>query len=145
MRVKLAVQTLSSKVANEMKACQAEDTEETRQYIKICEKFWNVFDDPRPLKTIEDNRKTELDAVVTYFEDLRMWLATQNRTKAQQSEHYISWQTKLDLEVQYVQEKAIPQRQNSSQETVEYVKYGWLHINEFLVFFYQYFFRFCGD
>ena len=94
---------------------------------------------------IEDNRITELDAVVKYFEDWRMWLATQNRTKAQQSEDYISLQTKFDFEVQYVQERAIPQRQNSSQETVEYVKYGWLHINEFLVFFYQYFFRFCGD
>ena len=43
MRVKLAVQTLSEKFEKEMKECDKEATEETRNYILACATFWNVF------------------------------------------------------------------------------------------------------
>ena len=99
MRVKLAVQTLSTKVTNEMEECENETTEQTRKYIKVCEKFWTVFNNPKPLKTIEDNRIVELDEVVKYFEEWRLWLTQIYPTKTEQSQHYISWQTKFDLEV----------------------------------------------
>ena len=76
MRVKLAVQTLSMKVANELHECENEATEETREYIKTCAKFWNVFNDPKPLSTIEDSRISQLDEVIKYFEDWKSWLCT---------------------------------------------------------------------
>ena len=43
MRVKLAVQTLSSKVIKEMEECENEATEQTQHYLKMCEVFWNVL------------------------------------------------------------------------------------------------------
>lgn len=102
MRVKLAVQTLSTKVANEMQECEYEATEETRNYIKTCEKFWNVFNDPKPLNRIEDRRISQLDEVIKYFKDWKSWLCTQYKTKAMQSQHFISWQTEFDLEVRCI-------------------------------------------
>lgn len=39
MRVKLAVDTLSLKVAQEMEACDKKTTEETRKYITMCQTF----------------------------------------------------------------------------------------------------------
>ena len=99
MRVKLAVETLSTKVANEMEACENDATEQTRRYIRICEKFWKAFNDPRPLNTVDDGRISELDEVVKYFKDWGAWLAKKFPTKSEQSDHFISWQTKFDLEV----------------------------------------------
>jgi hypothetical protein len=55
MRVKLAVQTLP-KMLNEMKECDREATEETRNYI--CATFWNVFNDPTPITSGTDQRIT---------------------------------------------------------------------------------------
>ena len=49
MRVKLAVHTLSEKVAKEMEECDEEATVETRKYIKACATFWNIFNDPAPM------------------------------------------------------------------------------------------------
>ena len=73
MRVKLAVETLSTKVANEMEACEKDATEQTRRYIRICEKFWKAFNDLRPLNTVDDGRISELDEVVKYFKDWGAW------------------------------------------------------------------------
>ena len=75
------------------------ETEKTRNYIKTCEKFWNVFNDPKPLSMIEDTRISQLDEVMKYFEDWKSWLCTQYKT-AIQFQYFISWQTKFDLEVQ---------------------------------------------
>ncbi len=44
MRVKLAVDTLSLKVAKEMEACDKKTTEETRKYITMCQMFWSTED-----------------------------------------------------------------------------------------------------
>ena len=75
MRVKLAVETLSSKVAAEMEASESEATVQTRRYIKNCDIFWKVFSDPTPLVNIDDKRIRELDSVMKYFEDWRIWLS----------------------------------------------------------------------
>lgn len=64
-----------------MQECECEATEETRNYIKACEKFWNMFNDPKPLSTIKDCRISQLDEVVKYFEDWNSWLCTQNKKK----------------------------------------------------------------
>ena len=99
MQVILAVQTLSTNIANEMEECEFEATKETRNYIKTCEKFWNVFNDPKPLITIEDTRISQLDEVIKYFQDWKS--CTQYEKKAIQSQHFMSWQTKFDLEVPF--------------------------------------------
>ena len=51
MRVKLAVQTLSEKVAKEMEECDNVNTKETRTYIRTCDTFWNIFNNPDPIRT----------------------------------------------------------------------------------------------
>ena len=82
-----------------MEACENDTTEQTRKYIRICEKFWKAFNDPRPLNTVDDGRISELYEVVKYFKDWGAWLAKKFPTKSEQSDHFISWQTKFDLEV----------------------------------------------
>ena len=99
MRVKLAVHTLSEKVAAEMEECDEEATVETRKYIKACAKFWNIFNDPTPMKTSNDKRMTELKNVLEYFTSWQKWLAVKYEKKKDQSEHFISWQTMSDLTV----------------------------------------------
>ena len=99
MRVKLAVHTLSEKVAKEMEECDREATEETRKYIKACATFWNIFNDPAPMKTSSDKRMTELNNVLDYFTTWREWLALKYKTKTEQSQHFISWQSMSDLNV----------------------------------------------
>ena len=68
MRVKLAVQTLSKKVAGEMRMCDDDNTRATQEYISICDKFWGIFNSDDPLHPGKDNEKLQiLDDVVTYF------------------------------------------------------------------------------
>jgi hypothetical protein len=99
MRVKLAVDTLSLKVAQEMEACDNKTTEETRKYITMCFTFWSIFNDSMALKTVDDACISKLDGVVQYFYDWESWLSQKYETKAEQAQHYISWQTKFDLHV----------------------------------------------
>lgn len=54
MRVKLAVNTLSQKVADEMKAHENNVTESTQQYITMSHNLWQVFDDRRPISSVRD-------------------------------------------------------------------------------------------
>ena len=100
--MKLAVQTLSLKVANEMEASDCEATKQTCHYIINCDTFWNVFSDPKPLKSPDDSGIKDLENVVKYFEDWKIWLSEKFKTKAQQVQHFISWQTKFDLDVSTV-------------------------------------------
>ena len=99
MRVKLAVHTLSEKVAKEMEECDREATEETRKYIKACATFWNIFNDLAPMKTSSDKRMMELNNVLDYFTTWREWLALKYKTKTEQSQHFILWQLMSDLNV----------------------------------------------
>lgn len=102
MRVKLAVHTLSEKVAAEMEECDGEATVETRKYIKACAKFWNIFNDTTPMKTSNDRRMAELENVLQYFTSWQEWLALKYEKKKDQSEHFISWQTMSDPFVQWL-------------------------------------------
>jgi len=61
MRVKLAVNTLSRKVAEEMRAHENNATESTQKYICMCHDLWEVFDSRQPLASANDNRSTMLD------------------------------------------------------------------------------------
>lgn len=99
MRVKLAVQTLSHKVVKEMEECDKEATKETRKYIQICETFWEIFNNPAPMKTPEDKRILQLNEVLDYFNTWEKWLAQRYHTKSEQAKHFISWQTISDLKV----------------------------------------------
>lgn len=99
MRVKLAVQTLSSKVVEEMKASDNELTTATQEYISICDKFWNVFNSSRPLKGTDNAQMQMLNDVVKYFTDWKTSLAGEHKKKAEQAKHFISWQTMFDLMV----------------------------------------------
>ena len=101
MRVKLAVQTLSTKVVKEMEECENEITEQTRQYLRFSEVFWNIFNNPKPITDISDSRIAELDAVIQYFREWEAWLSQQYSKNADRAKHFISWQTKCDLEVSF--------------------------------------------
>ena len=80
--------------------CEA--TKQTCRYITNCDTFWNVFSDPKPLKSPDDSGIKDLENVVKYFEDWKIWLSEKFKTKAQQAQHFISWQTKFDLDVSTV-------------------------------------------
>ena len=93
------METLSSKVIKEMEECESEITEQTRQYLRFSEVFWNIFNNPKPITDISDHRIAELDAVIQYFREWEAWLSLQYRKNADRAKHFISWQTKFDLEV----------------------------------------------
>ena len=85
MWVKLAVETLSLKVVKEMEECNKQAT--------------SIFNDHTPIKKSDDNRLTELDAVVQFFQEWEIWLSQQYKKKSEQAKHFISWQTKFDFKV----------------------------------------------
>ena len=99
MRVKLAVQTLSLKVACDMAKFENNATTATQDYIVQCEKFWKVFNDSNPLRTENDGRVHILEEVLAYFVEWKESLPTQYTTKSEQGQHFIAWQTMFDLQV----------------------------------------------
>ncbi|CAH3154783.1 unnamed protein product [Porites evermanni] len=94
MRVKLAVNTFSQKVAVEMKANENNVTEFTQQYITMCHNLWQVFDDRRPISSVSDPRIDTLDTVLSFFSD---WKASLNQSQI--SSQFITWQTMFDIQV----------------------------------------------
>ena len=99
MRVKLAVHTLSAKVAEKMEQCDKTATVGTRSYITACDTFWNVFNNPKPMRSINDGRITELNEVLRFFSDWQDWLAVKFKKIAEQTHHFIAWETMSDLKV----------------------------------------------
>ena len=99
MRVKLAVQTLSQKVASEMSKCDDDNTKATQNYITTCYKFWSVFNSPKPLRGKDAEIISLLDDVVTFFKDWQETLKSQFKKRTEQARHFISWQTMFDLMV----------------------------------------------
>ena len=63
MRVKLAVNTLSKGVADEMREHENEVTQSTQEYICICHNLWEIFNGRHPIKTVQDSRIGTLDNV----------------------------------------------------------------------------------
>jgi hypothetical protein len=102
MRVKLAVQTLSVKVANEMPECDRDVTEGTREYILACAAFWDVFNNHTPIRTSDDPRVTQMNGVLKYFTSWHEWLIGKYKKKSEQAKYFISWQTMSDLKVRNV-------------------------------------------
>lgn len=99
MRVKLAVHTLSAKVRQDMGAHENNVTESTQDYIKMCETLWNVFNDSKPLQSVDDARVASLTEVLNYFTNWKKELKQLFKKKAEISSHFISWQTMFYLEV----------------------------------------------
>lgn len=99
MRVKLAVQTLSEKVAKEMEEWDNVNTKETRTYIRTCDTFWNIFNNPDPIRAPDDERILKLNKTLEYFTNWEKWLGRKYSTKQEQGKHFISWQTMSDLKV----------------------------------------------
>jgi len=81
MRVKLAVQTLSKKMQQEMSISENQATEATQKYILNCDKMWNVFNDNTPLRSIQDERISILDDVLKFFKTWKETLAQQYEKK----------------------------------------------------------------
>ena len=103
MRVKLAVKTLSSKVCEEMAKNENNSTQATQEYIKICETLWSVFNDSKPIRLLTDNRITQLTEVLSFFTKWKEDLLTVYKIKSEVSDHFITWQTMFDIEVQCTQ------------------------------------------
>ena len=99
MRAKLAVNTLSQKVADEMKAHENNVTESTQQYITMSD-LWQVFDDRRPIFSVRDPRIDTLDTVLSFFSDWKASLVSEFKNQCQISSHFITWQTMFDIQVQ---------------------------------------------
>lgn len=100
-RVKLAVNTLSEKVARDMASHENTTTEKTHEFIKMCEMLRNVFNDNSPLQSITDQRITKLNRVLNYFKAWKQELQQTFNRRKDVSEHFITWQTMFDLEVIY--------------------------------------------
>lgn len=99
MRVKFAVQTLSSKVADDMSKFENNATLSTQEYIVQCEKFWKVFNDQTPIRVETDVRIHMLEEVLAYFVEWKESLPAMYDTKSEQGQHFIAWQTMFDLQV----------------------------------------------
>ena len=99
MRVKLAVQTLSRKVQQDMAAHENNETYETQEFICMCATLWDVFNDSMPLQSITDPRIAKLNQVLNYFKTWKQHLSQIFQRRADVSDHFITWQTMFDLEV----------------------------------------------
>lgn len=99
MRVKLAVQTLSRKVQQDMAAHENNETYETQEFICMCATLWDVFNDSMPLQLITDSRNAKLNQVLNYFKTWKQQLSQIFQRRADVSDHFITWQTMFDLEV----------------------------------------------
>ena len=100
MRVKLAVNNLQQKVADEMKAHENNVTESTQQYIAMCHNVWQVFDDRRPISSVRDPRIDTLDTVLSFFCDRKASLVSEFKNQSHTSSHFITWRTMFDIQVQ---------------------------------------------
>ena len=102
MRVKLAVDTLSRKVQQDMATHENDITTETQEFISMCETLWNVFNDNTPLQSPTDSRITKLNQVLNYFKAWKHQLNQTFQRRADVSDHFITWQTMFDLEVRCI-------------------------------------------
>ena len=100
IRVKLAVNNLQQKVADEMKAHENNVTESTQQYITMCHNVWQVFDDRRPISSVRDPRIDTLDTVLSFFSDRKASLVSEFKNQSHTSSHFITWRTMFDIQVQ---------------------------------------------
>ena len=100
MRVKLAVNTLSKKVAEEMREHENNVTQSTQEYICMCHDFWEVFYSRHPITYVQDPRIGTLDNVLGFFTNWKTSLQQEFTSRSVVSSHFITWQTMFDLQVQ---------------------------------------------
>ena len=100
MRVKLAVNTLSKKVAEEMREHENNVTQSTQEYICMCHDFWEVFNSRHPITSVQDPRIGTLDNVLGFFTNWKTSLQQEFTSRSEVSSHFITWQTMFDLQVQ---------------------------------------------
>ena len=67
---KLALHTLSEKVAVEMEECDREATVDHEKIHQGLCKILNIFSDPTLMKTSNNKRMTELKTVLEYFTEI---------------------------------------------------------------------------
>lgn len=84
------MRTLCHKVAKEMEEGHREEMKQTRSHITYCNAFWEVFNDPKPLKNADDDREKKLENVVMFIEDWRNWSFSKFKRKEKQCKHFIS-------------------------------------------------------
>jgi hypothetical protein len=101
MHVKLAVQVLNSKVQKDMAKYENEATESTQTFISNCDTLWNVFNDTKPLMSLDNTCIKALDNVLDFFENWKKELAFLFTLKSEISSHFISWQTMFDIQVNH--------------------------------------------
>ena len=102
MRVKLAVKTLSAQVREEMAKNENCATQSTQEYIRMCETLRSVFNDSKPIiRLLTDHRITQLTEVLSFFTKWKQDLLGAYKTKSEVSDHFITWQTMFDIEVQH--------------------------------------------
>ena len=99
MRVKLAVNTLSKEVAEEMREHENNITESTQEYICMCNDLWEVFNSRHPITSVQDPRIGTLDNVLGFFTNWKASLEQEFTIKSEVSSHFITWQTMFDLQV----------------------------------------------
>ena len=90
MRIKLAVQALSSSVARGMELHDQNTKEQTRKYIEACETVWLVFNDNMKLDTVNDEQFQKLDEVVSFFDEWKVGIDNIYPTKAEQAKHFMT-------------------------------------------------------
>ena len=91
MRVKLAVETLSREVANDMAMNDHYATFETQQYINICSDMFHAFNSRIPLSSPEDERISILNGAMGYFTSWKASLSTED--KKIQNKSFITQET----------------------------------------------------
>ena len=97
MRVKLAVETLSREVADDMAVNDNDNTSETQRYRNICSDLFKVFNSKLPLSSIDDERLHTLQGAMHYFTSWKASLSTES--KRAQVESFITSETVFDLQV----------------------------------------------
>ena len=97
MRVKLAVETLSREVADDMAVNDNDNTSETQRYINICSDLFKVFNSKLPLSSIDDERLHTLQGAMHYFTSWKASLSTES--KRAQVASFITSETMFDLQV----------------------------------------------
>lgn len=97
MRVKLAIETLSREVADDMAVNDNDNTSGTQIYINICCDLFKAFNSKLPLSSVDDERLHTIEGAMHYFISWKSSLSTEN--KREQATSFITSETMFDLQV----------------------------------------------
>lgn len=100
MRVKLAVETLSREVADDMAVNDNDNTHETQMYINISSDLFKVFNSKQPLFSPDDGRLCILQGAIEYFSSWKISL--ESADSKTQAASFITRETMFDLQVSFL-------------------------------------------